>query len=142
MSDIPYLVGSLIAGIVVAIGITWVSPISTVSVEKTSTITDKIDDENVQATLKKSPHLKKFFGVEATDENGNISNEKLSAELENAANDDPVFYPRMILNIIVFCFGVFAANVISKGDFGRFLVGMFPVEAEALKIKSWLESWR
>lgn len=146
---IANILGSFLAGLVVATGIVWFSPIEDIPKARVET------DEKVKETLQKSPHLRKFFGVsdedmseqKSSDENIADATKSILSEnydqqiLEDASVDDPIFKVRFALSVVVCCGGIYAANIVSNGDFGRFICGMFPVETEALKIKSWLERW-
>lgn len=144
---VVFIVGSFVTGLAVATGIIWFSPIQEVPKMHVES------DEKVKETLQKSPHLKKFFGVtdadmfeQTTGESSDNTSNKLLSEnfdqsLEDASVDDPIFKLRFALSVVVCCGGIYAANVVTNGDFGRFVCGMFPVETEALKIKSWLERW-
>lgn len=40
------------------------------------------------------------------------------------------------------CFGCYAINVFTHGDFGRMVAGMFPAEVSALKMKDYIDNFR
>jgi len=143
MSDIPYITASIIAGAAVATAIAWFTPISSNGAPKKEV--KIVPNEKVQVALEKSPHLKKFFGIseDGTNEKTPNSIEETfqSSNEQNTDADDPLITLRSCLGLVVFAFALYAANIVTKGAFGRFIAGMFPVETEALKIKSWLERW-
>lgn len=141
---------------------------------------DEISEE-VVATLEKSPHLKKFFGVPdaqlSKDQKVDDTNSKTAQnESENAVEKEvieeeaatpkrgavqkPPSLKAAIQGIadedldedefLTICVGwiltigmclafLFAINLASKGEVGRVIAGMFPVETTALGIKQMLE---
>lgn len=142
---------------------------------------DEISEE-VVATLEKSPHLKKFFGVPdaqpSKDQKVDDTNSKTTQnESENAVDKEvieeeeaakskrgavqkPPSLKAAIQGIadedldedefLTICVGwiltigmclafLFAINLASKGEVGRVIAGMFPVETTALGIKQMLE---
>jgi hypothetical protein len=129
--------------------------------------------EVISKTLKRKPHLRKFFGlgdknapappVEALDDahnttqddnasSGNVwidtpdpEKEKIrdfvrkaqASEMEDEEIGAVLFRAGFgVLMVIGF---VYSVNVLSKGEVARFLVGMFPVEAEALGLKDYFQ---
>lgn len=73
-------------------------------------------------------------------QNSQISTEELFDHSFSQENDIEclllLFYIAFFLSIIVA--GFVLINSISKGDFGRLVVGIFPRETETLKIKDYL----
>ena len=44
--------------------------------------------------------------------------------------------------LVGICFGCYAINVFTHGDFGRMVAGMFPAEVSALKMKDYIDNFR
>lgn len=129
--------------------------------------------EDISKTLERKPHLRKFFGL--GDENatapsaealndahdttqdgrassGNVwidtsdpEKEKIrdfvrkaqASEMEDEEIGAVLF--RAGFGVIMVIGFIYSVNVMSKGEVARFLVGMFPVEAEALGLKDYFQ---
>lgn len=129
--------------------------------------------EVISKTLKRKPHLRKFFGLgdanapapseealndahdTSGDDNtssGNVwidtpdpEKEKIRDFVRKAQESDmndeeigAVLF-RAGFGVLMVIGFIYSVNVLSKGEVGRFLVGMFPVEAEALGLKDYLQ---
>lgn len=46
-----------------------------------------------------------------------------------------------VVLLVAIAFGCYAVNVFTRGDFGRILAAMFPVEMDSLKLKDYLEKF-
>lgn len=103
---------------------------------------DDINEEEkakAEETVVKSKKLQKILGM---------SGEQLKEALEKAKKDPPppdtYFNACKLIEYIVYIllFGIafFILNIITNGDLGRMVVGMFPVEMESLGIKDQLNS--
>lgn len=71
--------------------------------------------------------LKKILGDQAFDSETNLE------------ETDALAWISWILFLALCAAGLYFLNVGSKGEFGRFIAGIFPVETSALKIKDYLE---
>lgn len=129
----------------------------------------------VEATLEKSPHLKKFFGVAVSPPTTTLNSKDTNAgtsisPVDSVSKNETVLHDNKLLNppllkevlqniaddeldeddFMTMCVGwiltfgmtmafLFAVNLVSKGEVGRMIAGMFPVETTALGIKQMLE---
>eukprot|EP01031_Cornospumella_fuschlensis_P025722 gene25722-31061_t len=96
-------------------------------------------DKDVKEALQKKPHLQKFFGVHV----------EPPVEKTDAVEEDDAADWDMLALAVKFFFYVGMCTVLcvllnfsSNGEFGRFLLGMFPVEMEALKLTKLLQRFK
>lgn len=95
--------------------------------------------KDVKKTLQTKPHLQKFFGVHVeppTEEAG-------TTEEDDGSDWDMLSLAVKFLSSVGLCTVLCVAlNISSNGEFGRFILGMFPVEMEALKLTSILQKFK
>ena len=96
--------------------------------------------EKMKESIMKSKKLQGILGM---------SGDELKAALEKAKNDPPPSSSpfsvcrliEYVVYILLFGLAFFCLNMFTNGDLGRMVVGMFPVEMEALGIKEELTSF-
>jgi hypothetical protein len=95
---------------------------------------DPVIDDGVRETLTQKPHLQKFFGVlfqpgAKEDLMGLDTQETDASMIEIVAH--------VIMGFLFVFLVILAINILTKGDFGRLLLGLFPIEIEALKLRDY-----
>lgn len=98
---------------------------------------DSTMDKSVKKTLQKKPHLQKFFGVHVEPPT------EAETEEDEGSDWDMLALVVRFFFIVGFCIVMCVLlNLSTNGDFGRFVLGMFPVEMEALKLTSLLQRFK
>ena len=119
----------------------------------------KLDEGDSQEAVNAAPQINKTYAMKklapvqnilglSDDQMGtaiNTTNEQLansldSSKLDVSDNLNSLVDGFVFLVGVVFC--CYAINVFTHGDFGRMLAGLFPVEAESLKVMNFLNSFR
>lgn len=80
------------------------------------------------------------MGKAIKDTNAEILKSRDSAPLDASDNLNSLVDGFVFL--VGICFGCYAINVFTQGDFGRMVAGMFPAEVSALKMKDYIDNFR
>lgn len=110
-------------------------------------VVEEVPQINKSYAMKKLAPVQNILGL-SDDQMGKViqdTNEQLvkspdTSQLDVADNLNRLVDGFVFLVGIIFC--CYAINVFSHGDFGRMLAGLFPIEADSLKITDFLNNFR
>jgi len=107
-----------------------------------SDVSDTVSNSNSSEAIKRH-HARVAENGNLSDQNGSKNFkeilEKTTLESLPPEESEVLVWLSSILFFAACCAALYFINVATKGEFGRFIAGMFPVETAALKIKDYLE---
>lgn len=95
--------------------------------------------------IKKSPHLKKFFGLNDKDlEIINNKDEIINENINKDEDETSLLYVIIGFFIVLLFISLifFSLNIFSKGSIGRFLCYLLPREMKTLGLLDYLQNWK